>query len=64
MTSPSLVVLDRQIETKLNEYGIFHYWQVAAMNDADVAALDADLKLNGRATRDGWLETARALLVA
>ncbi len=50
-----------QLGTKLNEYGIFHFWQLAAMSDADVAALDAELKLNGRATREGWLETARTL---
>ncbi|MCA3669329.1 MAG: 30S ribosomal protein S2, partial [Methylobacterium sp.] len=43
------------------EYGIFHFWQLAAMSEADVAALDAELKLNGRAARDGWLDTARAL---
>lgn len=50
-----------QLETKLNEYGVFHYWQLAAMTEADLAALDAELKLNGRAGREGWLETARAL---
>jgi small subunit ribosomal protein S2 len=51
-----------QLEQKLNEGGIFHYWQVAAMTDADVAKVDADLKLNGRITRDGWIETAKALV--
>ncbi len=50
-----------QIVTKLNEYGVFHFWQLAAMSEADVAALDAALKLNGRATRENWLETARTL---
>ncbi|KAF0231141.1 MAG: small subunit ribosomal protein [Beijerinckiaceae bacterium] len=50
-----------QIVTKLNEYGVFHFWQLAAMTEADVAALDASLKLNGRATKENWLETARAL---
>jgi small subunit ribosomal protein S2 len=50
-----------QLVAKLNEYGVFHFWQLAAMNEADVAALDAALKLNGRATSEGWLETARAL---
>jgi small subunit ribosomal protein S2 len=50
-----------QLVAKLNEYGVFHFSQLAAMNDADVAELDAALKLNGRATSDGWLETARAL---
>jgi small subunit ribosomal protein S2 len=50
-----------QLSAKLNEYGIFHFWQLAAMSEADVAALDAALKLNGRAGREGWLETARTL---
>jgi small subunit ribosomal protein S2 len=50
-----------QLSAKLNEYGIFHFWQFAAMSEADVAALDAALKLNGRASREGWLDTARAL---
>ncbi|MCA0401505.1 MAG: 30S ribosomal protein S2 [Proteobacteria bacterium] len=50
-----------QLVGKLNEYGVFHFWQLAAMNETDVAALDGALKLNGRATRDGWLDTARAL---
>jgi small subunit ribosomal protein S2 len=48
-----------QLASKLNDAGIFHYWQVAAMTAADVAALDAELKLNGRIARDGWLAQAR-----
>jgi small subunit ribosomal protein S2 len=51
-----------QLEAKLNEGGIFHYWQIAAMSDADIAAVDADLKLNGRIQRDNWVATARDLL--
>jgi small subunit ribosomal protein S2 len=53
-----------QLEQKLNEAGIYHYWQVAAMADADVATLDQELKLNGRAGRDGWVASARALVEA
>jgi small subunit ribosomal protein S2 len=30
----------------------------------DVAALDTELKLNGRIDRDGWISTARNLLEA
>ena len=51
-----------ELEKKLNEAGVFHYWQVAAMTEADVAKVDHDLKLNGRITRDGWVETAKALV--
>ena len=53
-----------QIEKKLNEQGVFHYWQLAAMTDEEAAKLDADLKFNGRITRDKWAELARALMLA
>ena len=51
-----------QIVKKLNDGGVYHYWQLAAMTPADVAKVDADLKLNGRIERDGWVAQARALL--
>ena len=51
-----------QIVKKLNDAGVFHYWQVAAMTPEDVTKLDADLKFNGRIERDGWVNQARSLL--
>jgi len=53
-----------QLEQKLNEAGVYHYWQVAAMSDADVAKLDKEMKLNGRAGRVGWIASARGLVEA
>ncbi len=53
-----------QIVKKLNDGGIFHYWQIAAMNDEDTAKVDGDLKLGGRIARDGWVNQARSLLAA
>ena len=53
-----------QLEKKLNDGGIYHYWQVAAMTPEDVARIDADLKLNGRIARDGWVNQARTLIEA
>ena len=53
-----------QLEKKLNDAGIYHYWQLAAMRSEDVAKLDADLKLNGRIGRDRWIEQARTLIEA
>jgi small subunit ribosomal protein S2 len=53
-----------QLIKKLNDAGIYHYWQLAAMTPADVEKLDADLKLNGRVTRDGWIDQAKTLLSA
>lgn len=53
-----------QIVKKLNDGGIFHFWQIAAMTPDDVTKVDADLKLGGRIARDGWINQARALLAA
>jgi small subunit ribosomal protein S2 len=53
-----------QLEKKLNDAGIYHYWQLAAMTPDDVKTIDRDLKLNGRIDRDGWVNQARGLLAA
>ncbi|CAA9340169.1 MAG: SSU ribosomal protein S2p (SAe) [uncultured Microvirga sp.] len=53
-----------QLEKKLNDAGIYHYWQVAAMKPEDVAKVDADLKLHGRIERDTWVPQARTLIDA
>ena len=53
-----------QIVKKLNDGGIFHYWQIAAMTPEDVTKVDADLKLGGRIERDGWIDQAKGLLAA
>ena len=53
-----------QLVKKLNDAGVFHYWQIAAMTPQDVEKIDADLKLNGRIGRDGWVDQARALASA
>ncbi|MGD9658524.1 MAG: 30S ribosomal protein S2 [Methylocystis sp.] len=53
-----------QLIKKLNDAGVYHYWQLAAMSAADVEKLDAELKLNGRIARDGWVDQAKALLAA
>jgi small subunit ribosomal protein S2 len=51
-----------QIVKKLNDAGIFHYWQIAAMTPEDVTKVDHDLKLGGRIERDTWVATARNLM--
>ncbi|MBV1707582.1 MAG: 30S ribosomal protein S2 [Hyphomicrobiales bacterium] len=51
-----------QIVQKLNDAGIFHYWQIASLTEAEAATVDADLKLGGRIARDGWVEQARSLV--
>jgi small subunit ribosomal protein S2 len=53
-----------QLEKKLNDAGIYHYWQLAAMKPDDVARVDRDLKLHGRIERDNWISQSRGLIEA
>jgi small subunit ribosomal protein S2 len=53
-----------ELETTLNDAGIFHYWQIASMTDADIEKVDADLKLNGKIKQNGWVAQAREMIEA
>jgi len=53
-----------ELETTLNDAGIFHYWQIAAMTDTDIEKVDADLKLNGKIKQNGWVAQAREMIEA
>ncbi|PNG26570.1 30S ribosomal protein S2 [Methylocella silvestris] len=53
-----------QIVKKLNDAGLYHFWQIAAMTPEDAAKTDHDLKLGGRIERDGWVNVARSLVAA
>jgi small subunit ribosomal protein S2 len=50
------------IEKKLNDAGIFHFWQIAAMGPSEVAQIDTAAKLGGRIDREGWVAQARSFL--
>ena len=51
------------IEEKLNQIGIFHFRQVAALSEENIAWLDQRLRLRGRLERQDWIGQARALAV-
>ncbi len=44
---------------KLNDGGIYHFWQIAAMSPEDVTKIDHDLKIGGKIEREGWVAQAR-----
>jgi predicted flap endonuclease-1-like 5' DNA nuclease/polyhydroxyalkanoate synthesis regulator phasin len=46
------------LERKLNEAGVFHFWQIAAMKMEQVAELEQDMSFPGRIARDGWVGQA------
>jgi small subunit ribosomal protein S2 len=53
--------LGPEIEKKMNDAGIFHFWQIAAMSPEDANTLDHELKLSGRIEREHWIEQAKSL---
>lgn len=50
-----------RIESLLNALGVFHFWQIATLDETDAAAVDARLNLRGRVARDAWVAQARRL---
>ena len=48
-------------EKKLNEAGVYHFWQIAALSDEQIAGLEEELAIQGRFERDGWKEQADSL---
>ncbi len=50
-----------KLEQTLNELGFYHFDQIAAWTDEQVAWVDDKLKFKGRIARDGWIEQAKIL---
>ena len=50
------------LEQKLNEAGIFHFWQIAAMSDADGEAIEEQTGSKGRIKLDAWRDEARKFI--
>ena len=48
-------------EKKLNERGIFHYWQVAAFTQDNLDEIDRILHGNGQIAKGDWVDQAREL---
>lgn len=50
------------IAKKLYALGIHHFWQVVAMNQADIDGIEHEVGFKGRAERDQWREQAGELM--
>jgi small subunit ribosomal protein S2 len=48
-------------EKKLNEKGIFHYWQIAAFTQDNLDEIDRLLHGNGQIAKGDWVDQAREL---
>jgi predicted flap endonuclease-1-like 5' DNA nuclease len=51
------------LEKLVNSLGFYHFDQIAAWSDADVAVVDAEMKtFKGRITRDRWVAQAKLIM--
>jgi large subunit ribosomal protein L21 len=48
-----------KLETLLHENGVYHFEQIAAWSDEEVAWMDAQLSFKGRIARENWIEQAK-----
>ncbi|ATX64942.1 hypothetical protein [Roseinatronobacter bogoriensis] len=49
------------LEGKLNDLGIYHFWQIAKWNEEEIAWVDGFLNFKGRIQRDEWIAQASKL---
>jgi small subunit ribosomal protein S2 len=53
-----------KLEQKLNDAGVFHFWQIADLDAENAALLDRQLKLKGQIEKEEWLAQAKKLVEA
>jgi len=51
-----------KLEQRLNDAGVFHYWQIADLDAEQTAALDLQLKLKGQIEKEEWIGQAKKLV--
>jgi small subunit ribosomal protein S2 len=53
-----------KIEQRLNDAGVFHFWQIADLDAENAELLDRQLRLKGQITKDDWVGQAKKLAEA
>jgi small subunit ribosomal protein S2 len=53
-----------KLEQRLNDAGVFHFWQIADLDADQANALDRLLKLKGQIEKDGWVAQAKKFVEA
>jgi small subunit ribosomal protein S2 len=56
--------IDNKLELRLNDLGVYHFWQIADLEPDMAEALDRQLRLKGRIAADGWIAAAKKLVEA
>jgi small subunit ribosomal protein S2 len=59
-----IVGISPKLEQRLNDAGVYHFWQIADLDADYVAALDRQLKLKGQIAKEDWVGQAKKLVEA
>jgi small subunit ribosomal protein S2 len=59
-----ITTITPKIEQKLNDAGVFHFWQIADLDAENLALLDRRLKLKGQIATEGWIAQAKKFVEA
>ncbi len=51
-----------KLEQRLNDLGVFHYWQIADLDAASLQSLDKQLRLKGQVEKEDWVGQAKKLV--
>jgi small subunit ribosomal protein S2 len=53
--------ISQKFETKLNDLGVYHFWQMTKMTADDISAIENAMKLRGKMAKEDWIGKARKL---
>ena len=56
-----IIGITPKLELKLNDAGVFHFWQLSDLDADHVAALDKVLKVKGQIAKEDWVGQAKKL---
>ena len=57
--------IDARIQQQLSGIGVYHYWQIADLDEANLALLAAELKMEASAISEAdWVGSAKKLVAA
>jgi small subunit ribosomal protein S2 len=56
--------INGKLEQKLNDLGVFHFWQIADLDAVNTDLLERAARIKGQIERDKWIEQAKKLVAA
>jgi small subunit ribosomal protein S2 len=59
-----ITTISPKLEQRLNDAGVFHFWQIADLDADNTKALDLLLKLKGQIEAEGWIAQAKKFVDA